>query len=286
MKKLKFYLVGLLAAASMTSCLLDDEVDPYTQNMDYIVGFDEATSTLSYFADEGVVTYYYPISLKGSKDGGTFDQDITLDLSVDPTSSAQSGVEYSFAANQVVLEAGSDYVLLPVDIHTGAFNSEMPTELVINISTNTEDTVVAAAYSSLTITFVGCISTIQEGEYLITFGSSSSQYVGQSYYDDVTMVDVNTFMTTETPPFMPGANYQPSFSTWGFEFTDVCGDLTVPTQNLFDYYSNEVYGVTTTDDNLTAQQGAVIDEDTFIIFMAVSASAGPYYSYLTFEYAD
>lgn len=281
MKKFKFYLIGLLAAANMTSCLVDDEVDSYTQNMDYIVGFDQATATLSYFEDEGVVTKYYPISLKGSKDDLTYDKDIDITVSVDPSSTAVQGTEYEFSVTTVTMAAGTDYILLPVDVYTGSFNTEMPTTLVINIATDTEDTVVAAAYSTLTIQFVGCISQIQTGSYTATFGSQSTLYAGLSYSENISNVGINTFKTSHTPPYL-GSYESPAGLQYGFEFTDVCGDLTVPSQYLFDYYINEVVGVYTTDDVLSNQQGAVIDEDTFVLFFNVSYSSS-YYSYVTYH---
>jgi hypothetical protein len=281
MKKIKFYLLGLLAAGSMTSCLVDDEVDAYTSNMDYIVGFDQASATVSYFEDEGVVTNYYPISLKGSADGGTYDQDIELSVSVDQSSSAIAGQEYDFSVSNVTLAAGTDYVLLPVDINTGNFDPDVPTTLVIRIASNTDGSVVSQNYSTLTIQFVGCVSTITPGTYMATFGGQSTYYAGQSYTEEITATgEPNTFVTAQTPPFLPGSNYVPGLSNYGFNFVDVCGDITVPSQLMWaGAATNEVYGVNTTDDFLTNQQGAVIDADTFILYIYVDTD---YYSYITY----
>lgn len=280
MKKLKFYLVGILAAASMTSCLLDDEVDAYTQNMDDIVGFDTSSTTVSYFEDEGVVTNYYPISLKGSATDLPSDEDITISVSVDAANSdAVLGTEYDFSTTELTMEAGSDYVLLPIDIHTGSFNTTEPTTLVINITTETEGAVVAANYSSLTIQFVGCISTILEGDYIATIGAQSSIGGGNSYYETITSVGVNQFITLETPPYF--SNLNPGLSAYGFIFEDVCGTISVAEQGLFNnsYASYPVVGVPTTDAILTNQQGAIIEgTDNFVVNISVNG----YIEYITY----
>lgn len=259
MKKLKYIFIGLIAAGIASSCLVDDEVDPYTQNMDYIVGFDQANVSLSYFEDEGVVQKDYAVSLKGSPDGDDYNQPITISYSVDSeNSTAQEGVEFDFVTTggTLTMPANTDFVLFPIDINTGNFDPDSPTELVLNIESSTDGVVVAEAYSSITIQFIGCQADVT-GTYdmEITYTNTSGE---TSYYETsdevITMSDINEFFTTTTPPWDVG-DLAPGYD--GFYFNIVCGVVYVPEQALGGYYGNVVQGI-----NGATEEAGYVNSDT------------------------
>jgi hypothetical protein len=246
MKKFKLYITALLAAGVVSSCLVDD-ADPstYAGDTPYIVGFDSASATNSYFADEGPVTKSYPVNLIGSASGYTSSNDIVINYSIDPASTAVEGQEYDFTdtSGTMTIPANSDYALFDLIVNTGGFDPVAPTTLIINLSTSTNNTIVSTQFSSLTVKFVGCLSTVDTYSYDVDI--EYTDVAGAvSYYsnngESFTATGVpNNFVTDTTGHWGPGA-LAPGDD--GFYFEDICGDIFIKEQALGGYWGNTVQG--------------------------------------------
>lgn len=241
MKLFKIFSISILAAALLNSCLVDDDVPANIESTPYIVGFDQAAATNSYFEDIGAVEKQYAVSLKGSPDGRNYDRDIVLNYSVDSASTAVEGEEFDFVNNTgtLVIPANSNFALLPIYVNTGSLDPDGPTSVIINLSATSDDAVVSAQYSRLTITFVGCQSQL-EGNYLVSgviLPDNNSYSMG---VEPVVEVAANTFHTLTTGPWPAGSQGPDQ----GFSFEDICGNLTIlPDQFLMNMYSNTWGGV-------------------------------------------
>ncbi len=262
-------------AFGLFSCSEEDRLLGDQLTGDKIVGFQQAVTNVTYFEDIGPVTIEVPVTLVGLGNGQLSSSDIVVNYSVDMTqSTAVEGQEFTFANNSgsVTIPAGSDFAMIPVVVNTGSLNPTEATKLVLQLSSSDEGVVVGHQYQQATVNFVGCVSQIQTGSYTVTRGPGSTLGAGTTYQDVITMVGTNTFSTAHTPPYL-GVNESPAgLPSYGFIFEDVCGEITMAPQNLFNYYSNSVNG-----------SGQVIDSDasTFEIDLVVGGGT-TYFTYLTF----
>jgi hypothetical protein len=279
MKKL---LILSALMVGLFSCSDDDRLFSDDLTGDKIIGFQRSLVNVTYFEDVGAVTIDLPVILVGLGNGHMPTSDIVVSYSVDTVNStATEGTEFSFpgAGGQVTIPAGSDFANIPLSVNTGSLNATSATKLVLKLSSPDENIIVGEQYKQIVINFVGCLSQIQEGSYTATMGPEST-LGGGTYQDVITMTDTNTFKTLHTPPYL-GANEDPANIDYGFTFDDVCGEITVPEMNLFDYYTNLVSGTPYTNDILNNQQGVVVDENTFVIYLKVSG-ATTYYTFITY----
>lgn len=256
-------------ALGMFSCSEDRLVtDDLTG--DKIVGFQETLLNVTYFEDEGPVTVNVPVYLVGLGNGQLSNQDITVSYEVDAVNStAVQGTEFTFgnASGTVTIPAGSDFAMIPLVVNTGSLNETSATKLVLKLTSTQENVVVGQQYSTLNVNFVGCVSQIAEGGYTVARGPGSTVGNGTTYQDVVTGTGTNQFITAHTPPYF--GNEIPGVPA-GFAFEDVCGEITLPAQTLFSYYSNPVSG-----------SGMVTSPTTFTINLVVGGTTTQF-SNLTF----
>lgn len=271
----------LFASAAVLFSCSDDDVENY-QTDAHVLGFKKTSTTINHFTDEGVVHYDIPFDLITGYTGTGSSRDIQVSYEIDPSSTAVEGTEFNFSSGMAtVLEAGSKFGLIGLDVNSGSLDPNVATKLVLNLTTTDPSAVVSAQNKQVTINFVGCISIIQTGAYTVQINNVSTVYGGQTMTQNISYVDVNTFSTSETLPYVPGSSYVAGLPNYGFIFEDICGEITIPSQNLFNYYSNEVVGVPYDGLDLANQQGKVLDPDTFVLSHKVAGS-NTYYSYLTF----
>lgn len=277
----KVFLLLASAAFIFVSCN-EDDVENY-QTDAYVLGFRKTTKTINHFVDEGDVHYDIPFDLITGHSGTAAGSDISVSYEVDPSSTAMVGTEFDFTSTTGVelLEAGNKFGLIGIDVHTGSLDPNVATTLVLNLTTSDSKAVVSENNKQVVISFVGCISTIQAGAYNVAINAVSTAYGGSSMTQDVSYVDVNTWTTSETLPYVPGSSYVAGLPNYGVIFEDICGEITIPSQYLFDYYSNQVSGVPYDGIDLSGQQGLVLDANTFVISYNVVGSS-TYYNYLTF----
>ncbi len=263
-------------ALGMFSCSDEDRLpnDTLTSG-NKIVGFQESLLNATYFEDEGPVTIDVPVYIVGLGNGQLSNQDLTVSYTVDTVNStATQGTEFDFgnASGTVTIPAGSDFAMIPLVVNTGSLNATSATKLILNLVSNDESIIVGQQYSTLTVNFVGCVSQIIEGGYTVARGTGSTIGAGTTYQDVVTLIGTNKFLTAHTPPYL-GSNESGSSVGYGFVFEDVCGELTVSRQGLF----NGTYG-----GNPVMGSGMVVDANTFKIDMSVGTATTTYFTYLTF----
>src|SRR5690606_15161486 len=85
--------------------------------------------------------------------------------------------------------------------------------------------------------------------------------------DVINMTGVNSFNTTWVGTWLAGG--LPAATDYGFDFIDICGEITVPEQNLGHIYSNLVRGI-----SADGIDGNVIDENSFEVTYEITFAAG------------
>ena len=262
MKKLMSLLV---VASAFMSCTDDDiRTEHQLSNGPKVVGFATSLATVEYFTDEGVVMREFPMSLIGTGNGQTSDSDIVVSYEVDPSSTAVEGVEYDFVdtSGSIVIPAGGTFGNFPINVNTGQLNPTMKTQLILNLTSTSAGSVIGSQYAQLKITFVGCQSQLQ-GSYTAVI----STVAGTSTRTDesITVVGVNRFKTTYV-----GRYSAATFTPQGYQFVDICGEISVPDQNL-GQYSNQVYGIDAYGDGI---DGIVTSATQFEVKHNISFAAG------------
>lgn len=247
MKNSKIVITALIVSLFATSCLVDDEAVEFADGP-YIVGFKNDVAAESYFADQGPVTKTYPVDILGGADGTATEEDIVINYEIDPSSTATEGQEFNFVDNSgsLTIPAGSSFTEFPLQINTGGFDPNEPTELILNLTSTTSDgAVVSSIDDQLAITFVGCQSNVDDFTYEVTTIRESDQAQLKKGIETLTMPEVNNFVTQSTGGYgldAVGGSLVPPANRDGFLFNDICGDITIPEQSLGDLYSNLVYG--------------------------------------------
>ncbi len=268
----KIILLAAIAFASF-SCNTDDSNldDENFINSPQVVGFSGKFETVAYFADEGPVSREFPVDVINMGAGNPFGEDITITYSVDPTSTAVEGQEYSFLDNsrQVVIPAGGSFGMLPLTINTGQLNPTMKTQLIINLTAVDKDGfVIADQQKQFKVIFVGCqsqLASVTPGDYTVVV-TRNDGIVRTYLNENIGFVSVNYFKTSTTGTWAAGTIAPDQ----GYNFTDICGDITVAEQGLAQgYYSNTVKGLTS-----DGTDGFVTDNNNFQVKYEISFAAG------------
>ncbi|HET8886495.1 MAG TPA: hypothetical protein VFM70_09125 [Salinimicrobium sp.] len=268
MKKLKLIFPALILAVFATSCMVEDETVEYDQSP-YVVGFKNAVAAESYFVDEGAVLKNYAVDILGGDDGTPAEEDITVTYVIDPASTATEGQEFNFVDNSgtLTIPAGATFANFPLEINTGNLDPNVPTELILNLtSTSSDNAVISALNDQLSITFVGCQSQVDEFTYDIATTRLSDNGLMAVSTETITMTTVNNFFTMSTGPYGPIAgNYAGGniAAENGFHFVDICGEITINSQGLANNsYSNQVFG------------SGSVDPDTGVITLTYTITYG------------
>ena len=268
-------LLSLVIAGSLAFACVDDDSGPQGDFQGAkIVGFESDFATVEHFEDIGVVQREFAVNLIGLGNGSVSSEPITVNYVVDTeASTATEGVEFDFVDNtgSITIPAGGTFGMFPLNINTGNFNPTEKTELVLKLSGASDGTVVGEQYSTLSIVFVGCQSQLATAEgttYTTVVTNNISGFQRTFTNDVIRLVDTNRFNTDFTGTWLAG-QLAPA-TDQGFNFIDICGEITVPSQNLADYWGNIVKGL----DSNNGVDGHVIDENSFEITYEISFAAG------------
>lgn len=266
----------LLLAVAVASISCDDDIRPdheFTTSAK-AVGFSEEFTGVSYFADEGQVQKDFPVDVIGGGDGMPFSTDTQVSYEIDPSSTATEGVEFNFIDNtgKVNIPAGQTFGNFSILVNTGSLNPTQKTELIINLTTSTNGAIVSDANRQFKIIFIGCQSQVGSstgGAYTTTVTRNDG--IVRVYPNDyIYTTSVNNFKTTLTGTYGPG-QLAPA-TDQGYNFTDICGDITIPNQNLAQgFYSNTVTGTNSYNGN----DGVVNSINNFQTKYEISFAAGP-----------
>lgn len=264
MKKL---FVLLFCAAAFVSCNDDLKATDEFGSGPKIVGFAKSFQQVAYFADEGVVNVDIPVTLLGLGDGKLLQTPLTVNFEIDPASTAVEGQEYTLVGEKkFTIAANSTVGLFPIAVNTGTLNPTSKTELILKLTTpSVPGVVVGRQNQTYRIIFVGCQSQLA-GTYslVVTRGDG----VTRTYNPEViTSTGINTFKTSNTGTFLP--SQLTAATEFGFTFTDICGEINVPVQNLVGVYSNLVQGIAADD-----VDGTVTSPDSFTIVYEITFAAG------------
>ena len=212
---MKKYLILSILVFGFISCDNDVLSNDDRSSGPKIVGFENATESIAYFSDEGVVERLLPVSLIGLGDGTLPSSDLNLQYEVDlVNSTATEGVEFDFpsGAGNVIIPAGSTFGTIALNVNTGSFSPTEKTDLILKL-VPVEGVTVSEAQKQIVVSFIGCQSPIVPGSYsmLSTAGFSSANVT-------ITEVAPNVFQ-------MPFPGVASGGSPIPMQFTDVCGEL-------------------------------------------------------------
>ena len=234
MKKFKSIMLSALISSTLifTSC---NESEPLTGSDittgPVIIGWAASTVTESYFSDIGTLDNTYNVNVLGTGDGSPTTTDISISLSVDASSTAVEGNEFSLPSSSFTIPAGGTFASVPVNINTGSFDPTSPTTAVINMEASVNGVVVSDLAKQMSITFVGCQSQLASATYNVQITRRSTGGVVSMTSESITELSVNSFQTATVGvwPLSPGVR-----------FTDICGSLYIESHDLADQYSNQV----------------------------------------------
>lgn len=250
MKNLKKISLALFSMIALFSCVKDDVED--FKSGSHIVGFKRTSSSYIYTsADVNPVQITEAIDLIGGQDGTPSDSNITIQFTVDASSTAIQGTDYTINAtgNQVTIPANSDFVLLPITVNPSVLPGNQPKTIKINLTQiSTGNAVVSDAKKQITITIAKCESAL-EGDYSLVVTRIDNGDVYNYSTETITSTGtIGEYVTSSTAEFgdmslgalddltLDGAPRN------GFIFNDVCQTIVVPEQNLGNYYTNLVFG--------------------------------------------
>ena len=149
---------------------------------------------------------------------GISNSDVTVDISIDESSTAIEGVHYELLNSAISIPAGSFGSTLPINVLLDGFNGdpEDVRTIVVNIS-NASGADVAINLQKLSLAIaITCPSEIPEGTYTET---------GTGVGSDVTLTKTgdDTYMISQ----MNFDYYSPTYDDVPGYFTDVCNSLTL-----------------------------------------------------------
>lgn len=254
MKKFKIIGFALIACLFAISCVKDDVEN--NSKGDYIVGFKNSQSSYIYTDnDVDPVHVSEPIDLVGGSNGTASSTDITFPFSVDASSTAILGTDYTIDATggTLTLQAGADFVELPFTINPSTLPGNVPKTIVINLGQPTSTgAVVAEDKKTITITIAKCASDLA-GTYSLVVTRQDNGAVYSFPNEVLTELALGVYETSTTGPYDDLTNDGAPRN--GFIVKDVCQSIVIDEQYLGDYYSNLVEG----DDDAGA---VILDPDT------------------------
>lgn len=250
MKNLKKITLALFSIGLLFSCVKDDVED--FKSGQHIVGFKKSESSYIYTsADVNPVQITEPIDLIGGSNGTPSDSNISVQFSVDASSTALPGTDYTIdvTGNQVTIPAGSDFALLPLTIKPITLPGNTPKTIVINLTqVASNNATISDSNKQITITIAKCESALA-GNYslevtrvdngtvynfsteTITATGTLGEYITSStgYFGDLALGGLDDLTDDGAPRN-------------GFVFNDVCQSISIPDQILGDYFGNDVFG--------------------------------------------
>jgi hypothetical protein len=241
MKKIINISLAIFALIMVTSCVKDD--DENTSTGARVVGFSRNFNSFIFTgADTDPYVINEKINFIGGNDGTPSNEDIVIYFSIDPSSTAIEGTDYTISGNTTTLVAGSNFTQIPITVDPSVLPGNTPKTIVINLdSTNSDKSVIANNKKQITITIAKCESNLA-GTYdlVVTRTDNNSTYYFPS--EVITQIGIGQYVTSSTGPYGNGDLTGSGAPRDGFIFNDVCQSIQIEEQYLGDYYSNLVEG--------------------------------------------
>lgn len=248
----------------------DDEPQAFGPNQT-IVGFAEDESTKPYLTDVPSASLNVPINLIGFANE-TLPGEVVVSWSIDPSSTAVDGVEYTISGSQnTVISAQNTVGYADFVVYPTTFNSTDPKTIVINLNTVvSNNAIIGDQFKQIVVTLQGVCNSQLQGNYsnYTTIPAFGNVY---TFADEVwikregTVSDyygnhVGRFYGTAQVAGGPGQT-QLAVPTAYLAFTDVCDRIKLNQQFLAD---NPGYSNIVTQD-ATQYAASFVDTDTGIV---------------------
>jgi len=236
MKNIKYLLLLFLGFTVMYACDEDDSEVYNISGGDNIAIFEQSKTALTRIADGAE----HIIDVKMKLQGPSLDNvsgDVTVTISADASSTAIEGVHYRIDESSFKLVPGQRYIGLYSGITMLTEGIDTPLDkspvLVLKVASTTGGGNVIASGKTLPITLNYACPSDLAGDYTATVLRDGAVITPYSSVT-VVMTDVGTYRASEVGHWSSFGNVP------GFTFTDVCGVISVPQQNLVETYSNQV----------------------------------------------
>jgi hypothetical protein len=246
MKTLKYIFLLILVMGTFQSCLVEDETR-YDLNDDgpNLVGFEQSRTSLSFVSNGDEYNFTLRMKLIGPTSIDV-ENSLTATIAADPSSTAIEGTHFRIDQPTITLDPDNNFLaLFPITILTEGIIAPLDKApvLVLAVTSATGDPTVLNNGKNLEIVLnYGCFSNLA-GTYDVTLvrtDLSTGNTFNYTFVDIITETGIGEYRTTEVGHYIGGLGV----GTPGFTFLDVCDVISVPNQNLVDYYSNLVYGNT------------------------------------------
>lgn len=243
MKTLKYILLFLLNVSLFNSCLIDNATDiDLNDKGPNLAGFEQTRTTFAAIADGEE----YKFDLKVKVAGPTWQEvtnGVTLTVSVDPSSTAIQGKHFKLSNPTITLLPGNNMLgLLTFTMLTKGIQTPLDVSpvVVLKVTQVSGDSKVINSGKPISITLSYACPSFLDGNYNVTtiYTATTGAVSTLKWTDVIKKTGIGEYRTS-----MVGHWSQAALGgTPGFTFSDVCGQLSVPEQNLVDLYSNLVTG--------------------------------------------
>ena len=258
----------------------EDEPQAFGPNQT-IVGFSQKSVSKPYLTDIANAPLNVPISLIGFANEA-LPGEVVVSWSVDPSSTAVAGVEYSISGSQTaVISAGNTTGTANFTIFPTTLDPDTPKTIVINLtSVNSNNAIVGEQYKKIVVTLQGVCNSQLQGAYTnqtLRFNNATTYTWNDEVFErvagsasDYTGNHVGQYFgATQTPATVTGAgsaSAQLAVPTAYLAFTDICDKIQVSQHNL---------GTGTTYSNIVTQGAAqfansFVDPDTGVVVIEYS----------------
>lgn len=245
MKTLKYILVLILSVGLFNSCLFEETAQELELNGQgpNLGGFELARTALAAIADGEE----YQFDLKVKVFGPTWTEitsPVTLTIGVDPSSTAVEGTHFRIDNPTITLSPDNNMLgLFKITMLTEGIETPLPVSpvLVLKVTQVSGAPNVVNSGKPISITLNYACPSFLEGTYNVTteYTATDGSVSIREWTEYITETGIGEYRTTRVGHWTPD---QLAPGDPGFTFTDVCGVLTVPEQNLADYWANIVVG--------------------------------------------
>jgi len=271
MKTIKYLLIFVLSITAFTAC--DSLVDDTERTADFdkgpnLIGFTKAETSVSGISNGTEYVFELPMQGVGPSIKEAT-EDVTFNISVDPSSTAIEGTHFKLSASTMTLKASENYLnKMPLTMLTEGIVAPLATNpyVVLNVSevSSTGNFVDNGRTGQIKVNLLYLCFSNLAGTYDVKLRYiRASQGIDQTYlFEDVwTETGDGQYRTLRVGHWTP----DDLGGTPGMDVVDVCNELTIPAQNLVDLYSNIVEGVAGEN---------YVDPDTGVITLKYTICAG------------
>jgi len=275
MKTIKYLFILVLSITTLMSC--DNLVDDFERSEEYgdgpnLIGFTTGATNISGIANGSEYIFNLPMTGTGPSILDAT-EDVTVSISVDPTSTAVEGIHFLLAESSMTFKANNNYInQFPITMLTDGIIAplEMNPYVILNV---------AEVNSAGDFVNNGRTGKIQVNLLYLCFSNLAGEYdVEMRYVNPDAGTDTMHYGTDKINETGDGQYRTEAVGHWeidggpgaiggtaGFDFTDVCNAISIPAQNLVNLYSNIVEGV---------PGASHVDPDTGVIYFEYTITAG------------